>query len=361
MRLKSLYLHDFRVYEEAFFEFSPTFNVIQGPNAQGKTSLLEAIYFLTTGKSFRGAQTSQLIRHGAEQFYLEARFVKRDVDQVLRATCGVSERKFMYNSTQLRGNVHLLGLLQGVIASPDDVSLVKGAPVLRRQYLDFQIAQIDPLYVYHITRYARALRQRNCLLRAKQVLTIEGWEHEMALSAVYITQQRAQAVRDLQASLSGIYGRLAGAEEPFSIEYKSSAGYRANETYFLELYKKCRKRETDLGATLYGPHKDDLLITVEGRDVRSFASEGQQRTCVAGLRFAEWERLSAMGDAMPLMLIDDAGMGFDDRRCSLLADYLRSQSQVFLTTTSTVWTERLSSSSISKIDLRTKNERNTEK
>lgn len=339
MHLKSLYLHDFRVYKEAFFEFGPHFNVIHGPNAHGKTSLLEAIYFFMTGKSFRGAQISELIRQGASQFYLEARFVKRGIDQVLRATCSPTDRRFVYNSTVLHGNAQLIGLIQGVIASPDDAALIKGAPVLRRQYLDVQIAQTDPLYVYHLSRYARALKQRNCLLRAKQGLTIESWEHEMAVSAAYMTKQRMAAVKILQESLCEVYKRLTDSAELLSIEYKSPADQMRLEDYFLGQYQKYRKREMEVGATLYGPHKDDLLISIGGHDARSFASEGQQRTCASALRCAEWERLSALTDAKPLMLVDDVGLGLDGNRCRFLWKYLEGLSQIFLTTTSDVWAQ----------------------
>lgn len=327
-------MHNFRAYKEAFFEFGPHLNVIHGSNALGKTSLLEALHFFVSGRSFRGAQASELIRQGASHFYLEARFVKREIEQVLRATCGAGERKFVYNSTVFPSTAHLLGLLKGVVAAPDDVTLVKGPPLIRRQYLDVQIAQIDPLYVHHLTRYARALRQRNCLLRAKLVLTIESWEHEMAQSATYITRQRACAVADLCVLLKRIHQRLAESKEVLSIQYKSSADQADLEAYFLALYKKSRKREIELGATLFGPHKDDVLIMIDGKDVRSYASEGQQRTCVMGLRCAEWERLSSIGDERPLMLVDDVAIGLDDRRRALLMAYLGELSQVFLTTTS---------------------------
>lgn len=333
MHLKSLYLHNFRIYQEAFFEFSPGFNVILGPNARGKTSILEAIHFIITGRSFRGAQTSELIRQGASSFYLEASFVKHNMEQVVKITCAPAERKIIYNNTVLPSTTHLLGLLQGVVASPDDVALVKGAPQLRRQYLDLQIAQVDPLYIHHLNRYTRALRQRNCLLRAKQTLTIESWEHEMAQSAAYLTRQRLGAVADLRHSLQAVHQQLTDSKEKLSIEYKSSADSIEPELFFLAQYKKHRRREMELGATLFGPHKDDLLITIDDRDVRSYASEGQQRTCVSGLRCAEWERLSQLSSEKPLMLVDDVAMSLDSRRRSLIVDYLKGVFQVFLTTT----------------------------
>jgi DNA replication and repair protein RecF len=346
MHLKQLYLHNFRTYQEVQCEFGPRINVIAGPNAYGKTSLLEAIYFCVTGRSFRGAQVSELIRHNTGHFYLYVDFVKNGLDQFLRLGCGTAERKFFYNSTPLSATSQLLGLVQGVVASPDDVALVKGAPILRRQYLDLQLVQIDPFYVHHLGRYTRALKQRNCLLRAKQVLTIESWEHEMAQSAAYLTKQRFKAVDDLQDSLGKIHSKLTGGNERLAIEYKSSADFGGLEEYFLSQYKKNRKRELDLGATLYGPHKDDLSISIDGKEARTYASEGQQRTCVLTLRCAEWNRLCSLAEEKPLMLVDDVAMGLDEQRKSRVLEYLSTLSQVFVTTTDRLLGERLDAKTI---------------
>lgn len=333
MWLKSLYLHNFRVYKEAFFEFSPSFNVILGLNAQGKTSLLEAMYFLATGKSFRGAQIAELILQGQSHFYLEACFVKHGMEHTLKATCGLVEKKFVFNYTPFPSSAQLLGLLQGVVIAPDDATIVKGAPAIRRQYLDLQIAQIDPLYVHHLTRYSRALRQRNCLLKAKQALTVESWEHEMALSAAYLTKQRWKLVADLRNLLQDLHARLTGEKENLSLFYKGAEDLPDLSVYFLESYRKSRKREMELGFTLIGPHKDDLLVMINECDARTFGSEGQQRTCVATLRCAEWERLNGLLDESPIMFVDDVGISLDDHRKKLLLGHLNGMSQVFLTTT----------------------------
>ncbi len=161
MHLRSLFLQQFRNYKEAYFEFSPSLNLICGPNALGKTSLLEAIHYLMIGRSFRPGHHQDLIKVGCDTFYLEAIFCKYNVDQKLRLHANAKERRIIYNSTALASSSNLLGLIQGVVMTPDDVNLVKGPPALRRQFLDIQIAQIDPLYVHHLGRYSRAMRQRN--------------------------------------------------------------------------------------------------------------------------------------------------------------------------------------------------------
>lgn len=343
MLLRTLYLHHFRIYEEELFEFGPHVNVIRGANARGKTSILEAIYFLMTGRSFRTSQVSDMIRHGASAFYLDATFVKHGIEQKLRVSCSGKERKIVYNNTACTSSSDLLGLLQGAVIHPDDATVVKGAPEARRHLLDIQIAQGNPLYIHYFTRYSRAMRQRNHLLRAKTMATIESWEYEMANSAAYIVQQRMQAVDDLQRQGQILHRLICGGTEELGLTYKTGAfsrGVCATQTdltqlrnLYLEQYAKLRRREMELGVTLTGPHKDDILILLGNNEARFFASEGQQRSCVAALRLAEWERLKTMALETPIMLIDDVGMSLDHSRRARLFEHFASLEQVFLTTT----------------------------
>lgn len=335
MELSALYLKNFRIYEEARFSFKEGLNWIVGPNASGKTTILEALYVLMTGRSFRTTQLGELIRHGCDFFYLEASFIKYGLEQVLKFSFNGIERKIIHNQTVLPSSVSLLGLLKGVVMTPDDVSLVKGQPALRRQFLDVQIAQCDPLYVHHLTRYNRAVQQRNALLRLKKKEGIELWEHELALSSSYLTEKRYSAAADLQELGQKIHDSLAGEPFPFSLSYKSSAppAKELLREHFLHQLNRNRQREMELGFTITGPHKDDLLIHLSQKEVRHFGSEGQQRTCVAALKLAEWERVKRAEDGVPLMMVDDAGISLDPSRRKTLLMHLESLGQVFLTTT----------------------------
>lgn len=337
MLLSSLRLQNFRIYENAKFEFHPRVNIISGPNAVGKTSLLEAIYFLVTGRSFRNGHAVDLLRQGASAFLVEACFVRHGVEQTIRVCCDGKEKKIFYNNAPCSSSVGLLGLLKGVVFSPDDASLVKGAPALRRQFLDYQIAQVDPLYVHHLTRFHRSMRQRNCLLKARSTTAIEGWENEMAVASAYVTAQRATAAADLDSAGCRLHDALTGENTKLSLTYKSSAPDKIDleslRKHFMHQYHRMRKRELELGCTLIGPHRDDLAISIGLREARVFGSEGQQRSCVAALRLAEWERLKAIGNEVPLMLIDDVGISLDDKRRELLLDHLYGLGQIFLTTT----------------------------
>lgn len=335
MHIRSLYLHNFRAYGEEHFTFGPHLNFIHGSNAKGKTTLLEAIHFLMMGRSFRTAQMRELIRKGTDFFYLEAHFVKYGVEQRLKVTCRGKERKVVYNDTVCPSYTSLLGLMQGVVVTPDDISLIKGVPGGRRHLLDIQIAQADPLYVHHLTRYLRAMRQRNHLLRAKNLVTIESWEHEMAHAAAYVTLQRRKAVKDLEARAAEFYARFSGESDRLNLTYKSGALDKEADLsrYFVEQYARSRPKEMFLGNTYVGPHKDDLLIFLGDKDVRLYASEGQKRSVVVALKFAEWQRLSALADETPLMLLDDVSMGLDEKRKERLFAYFSNLNQVFITGT----------------------------
>jgi DNA replication and repair protein RecF len=346
MHLQTLYLHNFRIYPEVQIEFDPQVNIIHGNNALGKTTILEAIYFLISGRSFRTSQVTDLIRHGTDFFYIEATFVKYGIQQKLKVSCNGPDRKIVYNNTVYHTTTSLFGILQGVIMAPDDVSLIKGSPTARRHFLDLQIAQTDPLYVHYLTRYERAMRQRNCLLKAKNSATIESWEIEMANAGAYVVQQRQNATCALSTSSKDVYNALTKENEELQLCYKTNGPLVLDTVqlrqYYLEHYRKNRKREMDLGCTLTGPHRDDILIEVNQKEARYFSSEGQQRCCVAALRFAEWQRLNGLAGERPLMLLDDVGLSLDDSRRERLWRYLPEFDQVFLTSTQTIEMPNLS-------------------
>lgn len=351
--LSSLYVKNFRSLEEAEFAFSPGINLIFGPNARGKTTILEAIYFFITGKSFRTSQAKDLIRHGASFFFLEAHFIKNGLEQSLKIHYDGVQKRIVYNSTVYPSTQALIGLLKGIVFSPDDVNLIKGMPAERRQYLDMQIAQVDPLYVHHLTRFNKAMRQRNFLLKKKQHsdVTLDCFEHEMARSAAYLTKEREKALVDLEKSSREYHEQLTGEKKPFSLIYKGSMLKGKTESNpeqaYLSQLKLSRTKEMIYGSTLYGPHRDDLSIQIDTKEVRTYASVGQVQTCVASLRLAEWERIHLYGEIVPLMLVDDVGVSLDSTRQTLLLKSIGNLGQVFLTSTQDLAVEGKKISTIS--------------
>lgn len=329
MHLKSLYLRNFRNYEEAEVSFHPQINLLHGENAQGKTNLLEAIYFIATGRSFRTQHLQELIRTDQPFFYLEATVERDAVSQTFKLSFDGQNRKLQTDANTYSSFHPLLGVLPSVLYTPQDTEIISGTPAIRRRFLNLHLAQSDPLYVHHLTRFWRAMKQRNCLLRLKDASALECWEIEMAHSAHYLWHKRVEMIEGLKMSFEKQSARLSASKEVHTIRFLPS--YPSEIAAYLQQLQKNRGREMDLGLTLTGPHRDDLTLWIDGKPARLFASEGQKKTAIAALRLAEWERLSQSIGAPALLGIDDLGLHLDERRQTLLRATLEELGQVFVT------------------------------
>jgi len=326
MRLKQLVLRNFRNYVNEAVTFSPGVNLIYGKNGAGKTNLLEALYLLSTGRSFRTSHLTDLIRKESSHFYIEAQFEKDGIEQSLSIGFDGKNRKIHYNATTLNNFSHLLGLLPSVLYAPVDSQLIAGAPLERRRFLNIQLAQSDPSYVHHLMRYHKAMKHRNTLLKAKNEESLDSWEEMMADSAKYLMLKRAHLLEELSPKVQEFSKKLSDSNDQFDLFYSPSVGMKHLEN-IQHIFKKQRKKELILGTTLSGPHRDDFLISYQKKDAKTYASEGQKRTCIAALKMAERERLSAEA----LLGIDDFGIHLDENRTALLHEAISSIGQVFLT------------------------------
>jgi len=190
MILKKLFLHNFRNFDNEKFIFEKR-NIIYGKNAQGKTSILEAIFLLSLGRSFRTSKLTELIKHKKKFFFIEAEIIKDLVTQKISIYFDRNnKKKIKHNHTSIYSFSHLFGIMPTILHSPYDINIISGYPTKRRRFLNIHLAQKDPLYVYHLTRFYRALKQRNTLLQKKLLTNIEIWEDEIAKSASYITYAR---------------------------------------------------------------------------------------------------------------------------------------------------------------------------
>ncbi|MBS0604217.1 MAG: DNA replication/repair protein RecF [Verrucomicrobia bacterium] len=335
MHLNRLLLRNFRNYAQSEVVFSPSVNLIQGENGQGKTNLLEAIHFVSTGRSFRATALSDLIAFGQTYFYLEAEFFKDGVTQSVKVYYDESTRKVQYNETVHATLTSLLGILPSVLLSPDDLSLVSGTPAERRRFLDMHIAQTDPLYVNHLGRYFKAMKQRNHLLRTKSEASIQAWEQMMAQSASYLVHKRRLAAAQLRSPSSDWMQVLSRGQDRIDIQYHSSLALPSEEhtaaVHFQQVWQKMRPKEMLLGSTLTGPHRDDLLIHLSDKPAKVFSSEGQKRSCISSLRFAQWVQMEQVLGHPPLLGIDDFGIQLDIERQMQLKAHLPKFKQVFLT------------------------------
>lgn len=333
MHIIDLKLKNFRNYKYLELLFSPHINVFWGNNGQGKTNLLEAIHVLCTGRSFRTHRMQDLILQGENHFYIEARCIKDNVIHSLKIYYDGAEKKIIYNDKTYSHFSSLLGIFPCVLLSPDDLLLINSSPAERRRFLDLHIAQIDPLYLFYLSRYYKAMKQRNELLRSKEKETLGAWEQVMAPAASYLIAKRRDATTLLSAS-AGHWMRLFSEDEELGLAYHSLLQeVKADElsNQLSAYWQTTRHKDMHYATTMAGPHRDDLTILLSGKEAKHFSSEGQKRSCIASLRFGQWEHMKKWTDTPPLLAIDDFGIQLDATRQNRLQEQITHFGQVFLT------------------------------
>ncbi|MEM8727676.1 MAG: DNA replication/repair protein RecF [Chlamydiota bacterium] len=330
MEISRLILKNFRCYGEVEVPFTQGVNPIHGKNGSGKTSLLEALYLLSTGRSFLTPHLSDLIRKDSPHFYIEVYFVRDNVGQTMSIGFDGKNRHIRYNDTPFRSLSHVLGILPSVFYSPQDSTLISGTPQERRRFLNIQLAQTDPVYVHHLIRYHKALKNRNVLLKVKSEVAIESWERMMGESAYYLIDKRSKLIELLRLDVAACAKDFSATEDEFDLHYKPSIPLKKIER-IEETLAEQRPKELIIGNTMIGPHRDEMEITYKKREAKTFASEGQKRTCIAALKIAEWEVLRKQTATAPLFAIDDFGVHLDPERTEVLQEKLASLGQVLLT------------------------------
>ncbi len=332
--LNYLSLWNFRNYSKATLPLSPKINLFIGQNGQGKTNCLEAITLLISGKSFRTSFLNELVLHGESFFSIQAHFIRHGIEQSLRLNYSPQKKQMQHNETVHSSFAPLIGLMQGVFFSGFQNQLIKGAPNLRRRFLDLQSAQIDPLYLHHLRRYQQALKERNVLLRARKERGLELYEELMSLSAPYLIEQRMSALEELERLAQVKHEELTGKKESFKIVYQMHPIFSKapSSEEFLIALKRQRQKDLRMGVTSLGPHKDDLHFYLKDYEAKKYASEGQIQSLITSLYLSEYQRLLNKSNETPLFCVDDIGQNLDGERLHKLYHLLDQMGQVFITT-----------------------------
>jgi DNA replication and repair protein RecF len=338
--LTALRLADFRNYPALDFAPAPGLNVFVGPNAQGKSNLLEAIAMLATGKSFRARRESELIRDGAALAEIagEARIPAGTI--FLRASIartGSGARKtFDVNGSPV-GFARFLGRARVVTFVPADVQLVVGGPALRRTFLNGALAQLSPAYYRDLARYGKIVQQKSALLRgaiAADRALLLAYNDEMLAPGAGLMAARAAFVADIAAAARGVYERWSGTRERVEIAYAPNVAAAADPREALAAALAANvDAELRRKTTLVGPHRDDIRLTIDGRALDAFGSQGQQRTAVLALKVAEYETMRSRAGDAPILLLDDVLSELDAERAGGFLAAVGSFEQAFLTTT----------------------------
>ncbi|MGI9952452.1 DNA replication/repair protein RecF [Moorellaceae bacterium AZ2] len=332
--LTEMALYNFRSYSQRVFYFRPGLHVLTGPNGAGKTNLLEAIAYLSTGRSFRFHQDRDLVTFGQSGFRLHAYLSKGNHKIEIDIVYYRGRKKLTINRSAHR-LVDLLGVFPTITFGPDDLYLVKGPPVIRRQFLDRQLCQVDRSYCQYLLTYRRVLLQRNLLLkqiRAGQARAdqLEAWDHQLVSSGLPLVRKRHEVLGKLEGLVSHFYGMLAGGSPSISLCYQPSLS--SGDDWFKVLAQK-REKEIMTGATLFGPHRDDFTFEVGGRGGRNYASQGEQRSLVLALKLAETVYFTQVLHFRPALLLDDVFSELDGNRRRALLKVVGGEGQTFITTT----------------------------
>lgn len=342
MHIAQLRLKDFRNYETVECEFSTGINFIQGHNGQGKTSVLEAIYFLCLSRSFKTQDDTTAIRFETPFFDIEGRFQTRSLAMNVRTVCHRTEGKsVLLDKKRLDRLSELIGKLPVVVSSPEDVQIVSGSPGNRRRWMDIALSQLNGVYLKDLQQYRQALRQRNALLNASSIRTdnLDVWDRELAQTGSKIIRRRIDFIESFAGSAEKVYRQIAADKESVDLEYKSSiadgkaltGSAEDIQKVFLEQLHLGREREIQRKLSLYGPHKDELVLLLNKKNIRDYGSQGQLKTMAIALKFAEFLYMADRLEQKPLLLLDDVFSELDWDRRQHLMHYLDNAGQVFLT------------------------------
>lgn len=346
MYIEELTLKNYRNYEMLDISFEDKVNVIIGENAQGKTNLMEAIYVLAMAKSHRTSNDRELIRWDTEYGKIKGTLRKRNNTISLELMVSKKGKKAKLNHLEQQKLSQYIGEMNVVMFAPEDLHLVKGSPQVRRRFLDMELGQIAPVYLYELSQYQKVLTQRNHLLK---MLQREGSKNEAMLDVftlqliehgAKILKKRFEFLRLLQDWAAPIHRGISRGLEDLRIIYQPSINVsestdlsKIKEVYY-ENFHSIKQREIFRGTTLIGPHRDDLQFFVNDKNVQVFGSQGQQRTTALSLKLAEIELIHSEVNEYPILLLDDVLSELDDYRQSHLLNTIQGKVQTFVTTTS---------------------------
>jgi len=344
MFLKSVQLRNYRNYEQLDVETDRKVNLFVGPNAQGKTNLLEAIFVLALTKSHRTAKDRELIGWNGDSAHVRGEVEKKYGAVGLDLTFSVQGKKAKINGLEQRRLSDFVGTFNAVMFAPEDLEIVKGTPGVRRRFLDMEIGQVQPGYLHTLQQYGKVLVQRNNYLKTashglvKQAM-LDVWNAQLAEYGVKIMKKRQSFIDKLQRWAEGIHSGITAGGERLEVAYRPSfeMDLGQEETVLIDQFMikltQAREQELRRGVTLAGPHRDDLSFFINGKEAHVYGSQGQQRTTALSLKLAEIELIREEIGEYPVLLLDDVLSELDRNRQTQLIETFQDKVQTFITTT----------------------------
>ncbi len=341
MYIKEVSLENFRNYDNQKIILNENINIIYGNNAQGKTNIIEAIFLCAYGKSFRAKKDSDLIKFDKKKSLVDVYYERIDREGTIKVE--IEEKKtFFINGIKQSKVSDIIGKINVVIFTPDDIDIIKEGPQRRRKFLDMLISSLRPNYIHLLNNYNKTLEQRNNYLRQiklenKNPQMLEVWDEQLAEYSYKIYEYRKYFVEKISEKIDVIHNKITkSGKEDIKIKYISNS--KDKET-FIENLKKSRDIDIKRGFTAIGIHRDDFIIYIDNKPVSVFGSQGQQRTTILTLKLCELEIIKEDIGEMPILLLDDFMSELDEiRRNSFLENI--SDSQVIITCTDKINIEK---------------------
>ena len=349
--IKRVNLKNFRNYQSLDIELGEGVNIFYGQNAQGKTNIIESIYMASTGKSHRTQKDSEIIRWNNEAAKIKIVFEKEKNEKTVEIYLNKSLKKqIKLNGVKLSKIGELIGNLNTVIFSPDHMKIIKEGPVERRRFMDIILSQVKPGYYYNLVQYLKVLEQRNNLLneskKNERVLkTIDIWNEQLAEFGTKIIIARHNFVKKICDTAEETHKSISNGKEKLELKYKSSIDYNNNlekeiKESFLKALEKHISIDIKRGTTHKGPHRDDILFFINDTEVKTYSSQGQQRTALLSLKISELKYIDDEIGELPILLLDDVFSELDTERQKYLVGFIKNI-QTIITCTDVEYLEKL--------------------
>ncbi|SMO93822.1 DNA replication/repair protein RecF [Melghirimyces algeriensis] len=345
MHVEQLELKQFRNIEQLQLNCHGELHLFVGPNAQGKTNILESLYTLAIGKSHRSRNHRELIQWNQSLSVLKARVMKENSIQRLEIRLTPQGKKVIRNGVEQRRLSEYIGSLTAVLFAPEDLSIVKGSPQVRRRFLDMELGQVSATYIHHLTQYNKLITHRNRFLKElgrkkiHDTVMLDVMDQQLIDLSTKVWIKRFTFVEQLSRWAREIHRSITQGCENLTLDYQPSISVKASmgpeelrKVMHQEL-GQMRDREIHRGVTLVGPHRDDFRLTAGGTDLHTYGSQGQQRTAALSLKLAEIELIYQETGTYPILLLDDVLSELDDFRKTHLLEAIRGKVQTFVTTT----------------------------
>ena len=315
MWINNIKLNNFRNYNNKEIKLHENINVFFGENAQGKTNIIESIFLCSIGKSFRTNKEKELIKFNEEKTSVEINYEKSDRTGKIKIEIGDKKQVYL-NGIKIKKLSELLGNINVVIFTPDDINILKGGPQNRRRFLDIMISQLRPNYMHILNLYIKTMEQRNIYLRQikeehKDENLLDIWDEKLSEYAIKIYEYRKEFIKKIIKKLDIIHKNITNNAEQIELDYITECDSKEK---YLKLLKERRKLDIIKGFTTKGVHRDDFMIYINKKDIKIFGSQGQNRTAMLSLKLAELQVIYDEIGEYPILLLDDFMSELDKTR-----------------------------------------------